>query len=139
MRTPAEEGELIITCPSCKKRYAVADAQLEKDRVVQCMSCGAVWNQDKALQFVQEVYEEKLKEDPPEKQNFQSEKNQGFFRNLMERYPLDWIVFGIAILLATIVMWSERANLLDALTAVGSGGGQYSGANQSAPPPGSLD
>lgn len=122
---------MIIICPSCNKRYAIEDTQLNGGRTVQCMSCSTVWWQEGILLLEQQVNNEKSAP--------KIEQNLGYFQNLLQNYRLDWIIFGAALLLVIFVLWSERAAFIDALPGGPEGSYRRAGTRTGAPIPGSQD
>ncbi len=114
---------MLITCPSCSKRYNVSDEKLTGGRMLRCVGCGNVWWEPGILNLTQEEEEKETSVALSKTQSSSMpspEPSRTFFQKLLYNYHIDWILLGLAMILVIIVLWSERGTVIDRLPHVGS-------------------
>ena len=116
---------MIITCPSCDKKYLVEDKILmEKGRQVRCGECGTHWQQAPTAPVLldpQEMGVTEVDQAPPPNANpalnkiektLAEEKPRGL-KAFINNYYLDWIVILFALGVVLFVTYRERGTIFE--------------------------
>ena len=113
---------MIISCPSCNKRYNISpDVLSEKSKQkVRCTECKTIWSL--ALEMEEEIksllhslepkslpFSETSKTPPP--LNQPPPEKAGF----LNRYKIDWVILFIALIFLGIFIYKEKEYLFDKL------------------------
>jgi predicted Zn finger-like uncharacterized protein len=116
---------MIITCPSCDKKYLVEEKALTGEkRQVRCGECGTLWQQDPATPVLldpQTVGITEANQGPPPNTNpalnkmektLAEEKPRGL-KGFINNYYLDWIVILFALGIVLFVTYRERGTIFE--------------------------
>jgi predicted Zn finger-like uncharacterized protein len=139
---------MIITCPSCEKKYFVEDNTLSsKGRQIRCGECSHTWWQEPVDVMTLHPQRDGIQErnyiytnaNPAlrniEKATEQPEKPRGL-KAFLHNYYLDWLVIVFALVIVLYVTYRERGTFFDQAPTFRHNINPRIGGNPGAPGPG---
>ena len=142
---------MIITCPSCQKKYQIDNSTMpEEGRQVRCGECGNIWWQEAFETLTLDPRREGIIErdraiphninpglNKLERTIEEEEKPRGF-KAFIHNYYLDWLVIVFALFIVLFVTYRERGTLFDQAPSFKQIINPRIGGNPGAPGPGLM-
>lgn len=116
---------MIITCPSCTKKYLLEAATFpETGRQVRCGECATVWWQEALEILTLDPQKEGVVENAKKShslnprinnydRSFEEEEQPRGIKAFIHRFYLDWIIIILAFVIIAYVLYQERATLFE--------------------------
>lgn len=141
---------MIITCPSCEKKYVVdASIMPEKGQQVRCGECGNMWWQNMPDVMVLDPKKTGIVERDPiphninpalnklEKTMHDEDRLRGF-RAFIHNYYLDWLIIIFALAIVVFITYRERGSFFDQGPSFKRAINPRTGGNPGVPGPGLI-